>query len=388
MKVILVNDYGQELGGAESYFFSLCQGLRNNGLEVISVTSDRRKKENQILSDYQLPHTGHCFNLDSLFHPGVYFCFRKIIKSFAPDIIHYNNLLYSLSPSALVAGAGVCRVQTLHDYTGICFGDKRRADGGICNEALCRCECKRVQVEFLSPVQKKIYHFFAKKIDTFIAPSLFLKEEFEKNGFLSVRHLAHFCGRFGVEEEGVSSLADAFLYLGRLAEQKGLEVLLRAYAKYLAQVKKPYPLLIAGEGPEERKLKSLAEELGLAEMVQFLGWVDKEKKAQLFSRSRAVVLPSIWPEVAGLSLYEAAGFSVPAIGSSVGGIGDFVRHEENGLLVEMGNVEELFLAMQRITVDEKLYRKLSLASREKYRECSLGEYCSSLLGIYSEILGR
>jgi phosphatidylinositol alpha-mannosyltransferase len=103
------------------------------------------------------------------------------------------------------------------------------------------------------------------------------------------------------------------LFLGRIeVNQKGLDILVRAYARVSESI--GYPLAIAGAGTEgdERTLRTLVAEYGLGDRVEFLGKVDGEKKIEVLRQAACLAIPSRF-ETFSLSALEAMAFDVPVV---------------------------------------------------------------------------
>jgi glycosyltransferase involved in cell wall biosynthesis len=73
-------------------------------------------------------------------------------------------------------------------------------------------------------------------------------------------------------------------------DQKGLDLLVEAYAKIVKQI--AYPLIIAGDGPDKKKLEARIEQLDISKQVQLVGFADKKTKKELLSKSAFVAFPS------------------------------------------------------------------------------------------------
>ena len=112
-----------------------------------------------------------------------------------------------------------------------------------------------------------------------------------------------------------------FVFAGRIEPQKGLDWLLRAVAKVEPDVR----LDVAGTGDEQylTQMDHLASDLGLQEQVTFHGWLDEGEVYALIEQARAVVVPSVWHEPAGLVTLEAAALGRPVVASEVGGIPEY-----------------------------------------------------------------
>src|SRR4051794_23275877 len=128
------------------------------------------------------------------------------------------------------------------------------------------------------------------------------------------------------------------LFLGRMTPLKGAETLVHALARAARTIGRPLHAVLAGEGPERERLRHLTHELGsgVALTIDFPGWVNEAARARLLARTSLVAVPSIWPEPFGLVGLEAAQFGVPAVAFDVGGIREWLSHDMNGRLVNVG----------------------------------------------------
>jgi glycosyltransferase involved in cell wall biosynthesis len=161
------------------------------------------------------------------------------------------------------------------------------------------------------------------------------------------------------------------LCVGRLIPIKGHIVLLRAFA----EARRAIPSLeldVAGRGPLEPALRSLARELGIADAVRFLGYVTPIQRA--IEESAIVVVPSMG-EGFGMVALEAMERARPVIAAAIGGLGELVRHGETGLLVEPGEAEPLARAIVELAGDLDRSRRLGEAGRRRALEDFLEERC-------------
>lgn len=163
---------------------------------------------------------------------------------------------------------------------------------------------------------------------------------------------------FGVEAEVVCDMvSDAFLQpaiphktakpfvwiaVGSLIHRKGYDVLIEAFA----QLEGGERLIIVGSGPERERLHAMAKQFGIADRVWFAGMLDKQAIVSLMQDSHAFVLPSRG-ETFGVAYIEAMAMGLPVIATPCGGPEHFVR-SDNGLLVDINNVEQLTKAMKQM----------------------------------------
>ena len=175
------------------------------------------------------------------------------------------------------------------------------------------------------------------------------------------------------------------LCVGRLIPIKGHIVLLRAFA--MARRAVPgLELEIAGRGPLEPALRALAKELGIADAVRFLGYVNPIQGA--IERSAIVVVPSMG-EGFGMVALEAMERARPVIAASIGGLSELVSHGETGLLVPPGEAEPFARAIVELASDLGRAERMGQAGRARSVEKFLEEFCTDRTEIlYWQALGE
>ncbi|MFN2150378.1 MAG: glycosyltransferase family 4 protein, partial [Anaerolineales bacterium] len=139
------------------------------------------------------------------------------------------------------------------------------------------------------------------------------------------------------------------LYLGRLRNYKSVDTVIRAMPTLLQY----FPTLefhIAGSGPAEPELCALTQEIGVAEKVQFLGYVSEADKRDLLQKAHVVVNPSL-KEGWGLTVMEANACGTVVVGADVPGLRDSIQHQETGLLVPHGDDLAFAEAIRHLLTD-------------------------------------
>jgi glycosyltransferase involved in cell wall biosynthesis len=144
-----------------------------------------------------------------------------------------------------------------------------------------------------------------------------------------------------------------FLFVGRLASEKGVDLLLRALEGVDAE------LVVAGTGPEEARLRSLAPA-----GVRFLGHVDRDALVDVYAQADALVLPSR-SEPWGMTLNEGAAAGLPLVASdAAGATAALVEEGANGFRVPAGDVGALREALRTLAEDPDLRARMGARSRE------------------------
>lgn len=171
----------------------------------------------------------------------------------------------------------------------------------------------------------------------------------------------HFSGKIDPAERqfirrswGIS--ADDFVVVtaSRLVRKNGVDILIDALSALAENVK----LVIVGAGEEENKLKFQVSSFKLQDRVIFLGQIDHQNLPRVLKSADAFVRPSR-SEGLGNAFLEAMAAGLPAVGTKVGGIVDFMKDNATGLLVEPNNAQAVASAITALISDEKLRRKLA-----------------------------
>jgi glycosyltransferase involved in cell wall biosynthesis len=153
------------------------------------------------------------------------------------------------------------------------------------------------------------------------------------------------------------------LFVGRLAEVKGLPVMLKA----LSRVRGNFPeaeLTIAGDGPDRQALESLANSLNLGQAVRFLGYQSQGKVRELMARADIFAMSS-FAEGVPVVLMEAMAAGVPVVSTNVAGIPELVEEGVSGYLVSPGDEAALAEKMSALLADGNLRSRFGAAGRKK-----------------------
>jgi glycogen(starch) synthase len=154
------------------------------------------------------------------------------------------------------------------------------------------------------------------------------------------------------------------LCIGRLVYEKGFDLALRAFASII----KRFPclrLIIASDGPARPALERQAAELGLADVVDFIGWVESDKMPALLNAATIVVMPSRVIEGFGFVAMEAAMMGRPVVATRSGGLTEAVIEGETGLLVERENSAALADAIASILDRPEVAKKMGQAAQTR-----------------------
>ncbi len=152
----------------------------------------------------------------------------------------------------------------------------------------------------------------------------------------------------------------------RLVPKNGVDLLIKA-AALLKNELPDLKVLIAGSGHQEEELKKTAKEAGVESIVEFLGGVAPEKIPEILARADIFVRASR-SEGLGNSFLEAMAAGLPVIGTPVGGIPDFLKDGETGLMVKVDDAEDLARRLKKLLDDAGLRKKLAENGRRLVEE--------------------
>jgi glycosyltransferase involved in cell wall biosynthesis len=155
-------------------------------------------------------------------------------------------------------------------------------------------------------------------------------------------------------------------FVGRLVPEKGLDILLRASVRLFGA----WSITVVGTGPAQEELESLAEKLGVAARVHWLGALPRRELANVWPRLDCLVAPSRtaarWVEAYPVPVLEAMGHGVVVVTSDSGALPDVVGAA--GLVVPEDNPDALTEALVRLGSDEEFRAKLGAEGRRRVIE--------------------
>lgn len=174
------------------------------------------------------------------------------------------------------------------------------------------------------------------------------------------------------------------LFVGRLVVHKDVPTLLRGAALAMRQGL-AMRVVLAGDGPLRGELEAMARDLGVAASVDFLG--ERSDVPELLAASDCLALTSVREGLSNVIL-EGMHRGLPVIASRAGGNVELIRHDESGVLFEVGDAEGLAAQIRRIAADPALRARLGHAAEATVaRNYSVGAMAHRFASIYGQALG-
>ncbi|MCW3068983.1 MAG: glycosyl transferase group 1 [Solirubrobacterales bacterium] len=170
--------------------------------------------------------------------------------------------------------------------------------------------------------------------------------------------------------------APEIVFLGRVTPYKGLSVAIEALA--LLRSDRGIDASLVVVGPEDarhgREMRALAERLGVAGAIRWLGQQTPEQASGALARAHALIVPSTWDEPFPLVTIEGALARVPLVASDVGGIGEGMHDEEHALLFPRGDSAAAALALARVLLDGEETAARVARAHERAQAFRIGPY--------------
>jgi len=163
------------------------------------------------------------------------------------------------------------------------------------------------------------------------------------------------------------------LCLGRLVRQKGFDLALAALASLCERFPK-VRLVVAGDGPERANLERQIAVLGLADRVEFRGWVAPEDIFNLINSATAVLMPSRLEGLPSVAL-QAGIMARPVVATSVGGLPEIVVHQQTGLLISPDDLAGLSQAIVFLLEHPEAAVQMGQAARERVKDMFSWQQC-------------
>ena len=422
MTILVAHNRYRVRGGEDGVFETECRLLEEAGHRVI-----RYEKSN-----CDIPDRGGRLGLAlrTIWNPRTVREIRALIRREKPDVVHCHNTFPLISPSIYWAASreGVPVVQTLHNYRLACLNGYLFRDGKVCEACLGRTPwrgvCRRCYrdsrgqsaVAAAMLLIHRLLGTYRRKVTRYIALTDFAKAKFVAAGLparkISVKPNAFAAGggeRAGLLATVVSpgSRADdgiRVVYVGRLSLEKGVDVLLRAWA-LLCKEGRDEPTarpsqapggpgaaeprhgpaltcVIVGDGPERAALEGLA---GDDSSVRFLGALPRAAALAELSSASLLVLPSLCYEQFAITPLEAMALGVPVLASDVARAGTILEDGVSGRFFRAGDPTALAAALRELLADPAALRRLGAAARAAFEssDCEPSRNLARLLDVYA-----
>jgi glycosyltransferase involved in cell wall biosynthesis len=388
MKALHVNDFYQRVGGAETVLFSVLDALEEKGVTNVVV----HQHASDVRTDWR-----HVYKIPGLGDPNssqasiVADTLGQIIQEEKPDVIQIHDIC---NPDVVeISRRYAPIVQSVYNHSFYCPGGAKYLPvlGRICERPvgtgclvsafITHCNSVRPRV-LMSSYDRSRRMMKNNRGLVFLALTNYQAECLLKNGCApeAVKVLHPFTNLPVLPTEREER---RILFVGRIVKQKGLDRLIDA----IQYIDPSCRLVVNGDGPELKTAKEIAQRLGMASRIDFLGWTGREELARCYAESAVVVVPSIWPEPFGMVGIEAMSYGKPVVAFDVGGISDWLEDGVTGFLIEPYDLREMAKKIDYLLKHSGVAREMGMRGRSRVeQEFKKERYISKLLEIYGEVI--
>lgn len=404
MKILQINKYLWAKGGADRYVLELSDLLTARGHEVIPFAMQDERNRPSVYSKYfvspvdtehvQLNRTGaKTFSRGFLSREAAQ-KMRALIRATHPDVAHVHNIYAQISPSVLdvLHQEKIPIVMTVHDYHLIMPNYMYWANGKMQDFShrslawltMTKFHKDSYAASFAQALAFKFHrwrHSYDYAVKQFIFPSQFVRDEYVRHGLSKDRSVIVPLFTDLLKYPPQYQDKGYILYFGRLVEEKGVHVLLKAMEGMPG-----VPCKIVGTGPEEAYLHIQGDRMP---NVTFEGYQSGQTLWDLVAGARAVIVPSLFPETFGLVAIEAMALGKPVVASQIGALPELVVDRHTGFLIPPRDVHALREAIMRLAEDPVLATQFGRAGRARAeRDYGVEKHYKNILGVYEKATGR
>ncbi|NLG19202.1 MAG: glycosyltransferase family 4 protein [Fibrobacter sp.] len=242
---------------------------------------------------------------------------------------------------------------------------------------------------FRDSLMQPVAGYFIDRCDKFMVTSEFIKQQWRNSGNEGLFEVIY--PPFNIEkyDEAVrvprkitSSLGKRVGFVGRLSEEKGIDVLLRAMKEVLKEVPDA-DLTIVGTGPQEQELRGLSKMLGLSDKVIFTGY--RSNSFEALREMDLFVLPSR-TEGCPIVILEAMAMGLPVVATDVGGNPELLIDGKTGILVPSGDHARMAEAIIKLITGSEELRQMGQNGRKRaFSQFHPSSFTSKLQLLYRQL---
>jgi len=394
IKVLMVHNYyrSKSPSGENIVFKYEIELLKRHGHKVIIY----ERNNDEILNSGVLRRSLSTF--DMVWSLKTYKELKYLIQKERPDIAHFHNIWYLISPSGYYAckELQVPVVQTIHNFRMLCANGLLFRNGKICEKCVGKYpwrgviyRCYNQSRLYSSPIvfaemAHKLMTTWDKYVDCYIALTKFARNILIRHGFQNDKIVIkpNFVFR---PFESLNNNKNFVLFFGRLSQEKGIDVLIKAF-EYLNKINRDVPLRIIGDGPLKREIIYRIKKIGNIELLSQRSHAEilEQIKDALF-----VIIPSICYEMFPMTVIESYSMGKPVIASRIGSLSELVEDNITGLLFDPNDFISLASKIFFLYDNKELCYKMGSNAKIKYeKEYTPDVNITKLYDIYEKTLNK
>lgn len=365
MRMLLCHNYYLQPGGEDLVFADESALLKSRGHEVLHYTI-----HNEVIGKIgRLAAAGKTF-----WNQEVEQELFELIECEQPDIVHCTNTFPLISPAIYYAArrAGVPVVQSLHNYRMMCPRGDFLRKGKVCESCMNKSvpwpgilhgcyrgsRCGSAVVAGMISFHR-VLKTWENTVDYFIAPSEFTRNKYIEGGLPAQKILVK--PNFVNQDSGIGmgGSGGQIVYIGRLAQEKGIENLLTAWSQFDGSVR----LKIVGDGPFNTLVQ---DAMAQDDRIEWVGQKSFEEVLSLLGESDALVSPSTCYETFGRTVIESFSKGTPVIASAHGAMSELIDDGRTGWVFDAENPVDLASKITLALSDSKRLKAMRQAARNEF----------------------
>jgi glycosyltransferase involved in cell wall biosynthesis len=369
MKVLLINDYATPAYGSENETLELRDLLRQRGHDARLFASSARVVDGQeVLADYQCFGTFSHFNKPlQTANPLAFWKLRLVLKEFQPDVVDVRIFRLQLSPLILPLLRNVPSLYHVIMLEPICpIGIKMLPDGTFCRvsagTACYHNRCFLFRTLILRMLSSWLWKRWRRAFNLITTNSHAMRRLLIAEG-IEVAEVVWNAVPNRLPRPPLSS-PPTVAFAGRMVFEKGVYVLVKAFAKVVTKIPSAR-LILAGDGLERHLVERLVANLGLSSSVSMPGHIPRLEMERFFDSAWVQAVPSLCYESFGRVAAEAMMRGTAVVASASGGLTEIVGDDGRmGLLVPPGDERVLAEALLQLLQNRDFAEQMGKAGRE------------------------
>lgn len=364
MRILKIHNHYLIRGGEDESFAAEDSLLQEQGHQV-----DTYIENNKRIANLGLWRTG----LKTMWSTESYKLIRKKLKQSRYDVVHVQNFFPLISPSVYYAAKaeGLPVVQSLRNYRLSCPNALFFREGKVCEDCLGklipwpgvlhRCYRDSLPASAVSGMTLTLHRLLRtwdKQVDVYVAPTQFARKKSIEGGIAPQKIVVK--PNFVHPDPGIGNGQGEYaLFVGRLSQEKGLDILLQAWES----LEKKVPLKIVGDGP---LVNQVTETTARLSHVEWLGTRTLAEVYELMGQAMMLIMPSKWYETFGRVVVESFAKGTPVIAANIGAIAELVTPGHTGLHFISGDSADLAKSVDWMVTHPQARRTMGQQAREEF----------------------
>lgn len=364
---------------------------KEGGFKVVRLTSARlpfypdqisQVPEAKEIFGKRIPRIAYKNGLHVSFSP--YYEIKEVLEKFQPDIIHNQTpgpvalaiLRYAKKTNTPLVSTGHAYPDNFTSQLHLPVVAKKPLDAAI--RSYFASFLKKSEYATM-PTELAIADLLPKRRKKFHVPIEALSNGIDLSRFKPGKSDEKIC-----KKHGIDSHKPIVLYVGRIDPEKSLDILIKAVPAVVAKVP-DVQFVIVGDGSAKNKLQDLAEDLDVAQNVNFTGKVVGEELPKIYQAGDVFAITST-TETQSIVLMEAMASGLPAIAVHAGAVTELVKNGKNGFLCVPNDTDAVAKRIIEILSDDSLKKKMGKMSTQLIKKHDIGYTLKRMEEIYQQVI--